>query len=198
MGPGRTLIACQGLLAPSIRHHKGAFFVICTNTSSDGGNLTYENFYVTTTDIWSNEWSDPIHFDFCGIDPSLFFDDDGRTYIQGSYRAGPVWDPQCTVGQFEIDITTGKALSSIEHIWDGALGKQDVEGPHIYKKDGYYYLLTAEDGTFEHHAITMARSDNIWGPFQSSPSNPILCAYGTSETIQHTGHGDLFQSPDGQ
>ena len=80
----------------------------------------------------------------------------------------------------------------------GALSKEDAEGPHMYKKDDYYYLLAAEDGTFEHHAITMACSKSVWGPFESYPRNSMLCAYSTKEMIQHAGHGDLFQSPDGQ
>ncbi|KAI4718701.1 xylosidase/arabinosidase [Aureobasidium sp. EXF-10727] len=198
MGPDRMLMAAEGLLAPSIRHHKGTFYVICTNVTSHGLDLDYKNFYVQTTDIRSDSWSDPIYFDFRGIDPSLFFDDDDRVYIQGSYRAGPVWDPQCSIGQFEVDINTGKALSPIKHIWLGALGNQDAEGPHIYKKDGYYYLLAAEDGTFEKHAITMARSASIWGPYEGCPNNPVLCAFGSEKPVQHTGHGDLFQAPDGQ
>lgn len=198
MGPDKMLVAAQGLLAPTIRHHQGTFYVICTNSRSDGSVLTTENFYVSTTDIWSGVWSPPVYYDFCGIDPSLFFDDDGRVYIQGSYRAGPVWDPQCTIRQLEIDIATGEPLSDIRPLWEGAMGKQDVEGPHIYKKDDYYYLLAAEAGTFEKHAITMARSKDIWGPYTSCPRNPVLTARGTSEVVQHTGHGDLFQSPGGR
>jgi len=116
MGPNKILIACQGLLAPSIRYHKGTFYVICTNTSSDGNDLRYANFYVTATDVHSGKWSAPIYLDFRGIDSSLFFDDDDRAYIQGSYRAGPVWDPGCTIGQFEVDVETGKSLSEIKHI----------------------------------------------------------------------------------
>jgi beta-xylosidase len=188
LDPGKTLVACQRLLAPTIRYHKGTFYVICTNSTSDGSELDTSNVYVSTTDIWSGKWSAPTWYDFRGIDPSLFFDDDGRVYIQGSYRAGPVWDPQCTVRQFEIDIETGKPLSETKHIWEGAMGKQDVEGPHVYKKDGYYYLLAAEAGTFEDHAITIARSKNVWGPYESCPKNPILTASGTDDVVQHTGH----------
>ncbi|KYG42328.1 glycoside hydrolase family 43 protein [Acidomyces richmondensis BFW] len=197
MGQDKMLIATQGLLAPTIRHDQGTFYVICTNSRSNGSVLTTENFYVSTTNIWSGTWSPPVYYNFCGIDPSLFFDDDGRVYIQGSHRAGLVWDPQCTIRQLEIDIATGEPLSDICQIWEGAMGKQDVEGPHIYKKDDYYYLLAAEAGTFENHAITMARSKDIWGPYTSYPRNPVLTARGTSEVIQNTGHGDLFQSPDG-
>jgi beta-xylosidase len=156
------------------------------------------NFYVTTNDIWTGEWSDPIYFDFCGIDPSLFFDDDERAYIQGSWRSGNLLETKCTIRQFEVEIETGKALSETKKIWDGFAGKDDAEGPHIYKKDGYYYLLAAEAATFEHHMVTMARSRNIWGPYETYEKNPILTAYGTSGIIQNTGHGDFFQDGDGK
>ncbi|CZR69335.1 related to xylosidase/arabinosidase [Phialocephala subalpina] len=197
LGPNAMLYAVQGLLAPSIRYHNGIFYVICTNSTSDGTDLNTDSFYVTTTDIWSDKWSDLIHFSFKGIDPSLFFDDDGRAYIQGSWRAGNVWDPQCSIRQFEVDIATGEPLSETKELWKGIKGS-DAEGPHVYKKDGWYYLLTAEGGTFEHHMITMARSKNIWGPYESFEMNPVLTAFGTEGLIQNTGHGDLFQDGNGQ
>lgn len=89
-----------------------------------------------------------------------------------------------------MDLPTGKALSEVVKIWDGF--SKDAEGPHLYKKDGWYYLLAAEDGTFEHHCITMASSRSIWGPFESYEKNPVLTAFGTKEAVQHTGHGDLY------
>ncbi|KAF8847890.1 hypothetical protein BDZ45DRAFT_733305 [Acephala macrosclerotiorum] len=197
LGPHAILYAVQGLLAPSIRYHKGIFYVICTNSTSDGTDRNTDNFYVTTTDIWSDKWSDPIHFSFKGIDPSLFFDDDGKAYIQGSWRAGNVWDPQCSIRQFEVDIATGKPLSETKELWKGIKG-DDAEGPHVYKKDGWYHLLTAEGGTFEHHMITIAKSKDIWGPYESFEKNHVLTAFGTEGLIQNTGHGDLFQDGEGQ
>jgi beta-xylosidase len=155
------------------------------------------NFYVTTKDIWSGEWSDPVYFEFRGIDPSLFFDDDDRVYIQGSWREGNLMNTKCSIRQFEIDISTGKALSETKLLWNGFADKDDAEGPHIYKKDGYYYLVAAEAGTFEHHMITAARSKDIWGPYESCENNPVLTAFGTEEYVQHTGHGDLFEDGNG-
>jgi beta-xylosidase len=176
IGAGKVLVATVGLLAPTIRFHKGTFFVICTNASHtpDRKGLITKNFYVTTKDIWSGDWSDPIFFDFKGIDTSLFFDDDDRAYIQGSWREGLLTETICTIRQFEVDIGTGKALSETKELWKGFSGKNDAEGPHIYKKDGYYFLVTAECGTFEHHAISVARSMDIWGPYESYAENPIL------------------------
>jgi beta-xylosidase len=198
IGPEKILIATGGLFAATIRQHHGTFYVICTNDWGEGPNLVMRNFYVTTKDIWSGEWSDPIWFDFSGIDPSLFFDDDGRVYIQGSYRPSNLMELKCDIRQFEVEIETGKALSETTKIWDGFAGKDDAEGPHIYKKDGWYYLLTAEAATFEHHLIAMARSRNIWGPYESYENNPVPTAYGKGDMIQNTGHGDLFQDGDGK
>jgi beta-xylosidase len=156
-----------------------------------------QNFYVTTKDIWSGEWSDPIFFDFRGIDPSIFFDEDDRAYIQGSWRDGTLKETVCTIKQFEVDIATGASLSEPKELWKGFAGKKDAEGPHIYKKDGYYYLITAEAGTFEHHMICAARSTSLWGPYESYEKNPILTAFGTDGIVQNTGHGDLFQDESG-
>ncbi|KAH8812926.1 glycosyl hydrolase [Xylogone sp. PMI_703] len=193
---GYTMVALGGLFAASIRHHNGIFYVICTNAWFADGQIGLRNFYVKTSGIWSDEWSDPITFDFHGIDPSLFFDDDGRAYVQGSWSINRNKQPSCTIKQFEINIETGEILSPTEEIW-GGFAQYDTEGPHIYKRDGYYYLMVAEGGTFEHHSLSIARSRNIWGPYESFKNNPILTADGTNEYIQNTGHGELFQDGDG-
>lgn len=190
-------MAATGLFAATIRHHKEIFYIICTNVYKQGDRLNTSNFYITTLDIWSDQWSDPVYFDFEGIDPSLYFDEDDHVYIQGSWHAGPLGNPMCSIRQFEVEISTGRPLSEIKTIWTGHLSQGDVEGPHIYKKDGYYYLFVAEGGTWQHHCITIARSTNIWGPYESYAANPILTADGKDEYIQHTGHGDLFQDTHG-
>ncbi|KAF7550517.1 hypothetical protein G7Z17_g5675 [Cylindrodendrum hubeiense] len=195
----QPLVPAGGLFAPTIRWNQGTFYVICTNFLTDDiGNAKCANFYVTATDIWSQKWSDPIYFDFEGIDPSIFFEDDGRAYVQGSWRDGPLIELNCTIRQFEIDIKTGKPLSEIKKIWDGYVGKRNAEGPHIYKKDSYYYLLAAEGGTFEGHLLSIARSRNIWGPYETAECNPILTAEGKVEDIRNTGHGEILQDGDGR
>lgn len=157
--------------------------------------MEYQNFYISTTDIWSDKWSDIVSFDFHGIDPSLFFDDDGRSYVQGSFVIDYSTHPSCTIKQFEIDIHTGRPLSEQKEIW-GGFAQIDTEGPHVFKKDGYYYLMAAEGGTFQYHMLCIARAVNIWGPYEAYENNPILTASGTREYIQNIGHGDLFQDGD--
>ncbi|KFZ19571.1 hypothetical protein V502_03535 [Pseudogymnoascus sp. VKM F-4520 (FW-2644)] len=192
---GDVMLATGGLYAPTIRYQNGTFYVVCTNVIHDSSSADGkpENFIVSSRNIWSNEWSDAIYFDFNGIDPSLFFDDNGRAYIQGS--AGP--GPMTKIHLFEVDLKTGKKLSEEKNIWDGTGGIYP-EGPHIYKKDGLYYLLISEGGTHDDHMITVARSKDIWGPYDSFEKNPILTARGTDEYIQYTGHSDMFQDQHGR
>jgi beta-xylosidase len=184
-----------GLYAPTIRHHEGIFYVVCTNILHEDGSPedTLQNFIVSTKDIWSNEWSNPVYFDFHGIDPSIFFDDDGKCYIQGSASPGPM----TTINLFGIDLETGKKLSDEKKIWDGTGGIYP-EGPHMYKRDNWYYIMISEGGTHEDHMITVARSKDIWGPYEPFDKNPILTARNTDEYIRYTGHADMFQDQHGQ
>ncbi|CZR62325.1 probable xylosidase/arabinosidase [Phialocephala subalpina] len=191
----KSLLATGGLYAPTIRHHNDIIYIVCTNiihTPTSAKDIS-ENFIVSTTDIWSNEWSNPVYFEFQGIDPSIFFDDDGRSYIQGSAAPGPM----TKIHLFEVDLKSGKKLSEEKKIWDGTGGIYP-EGPHIYKKDGWYYLMISEGGTHEGHMITVARSKDIWGPYEAFEKNPILTAKGTNEYIRYTGHCDVIEDQRGQ
>lgn len=186
------MVASAGLFAPTIRHHHGTFYIVCTNCFHHGDAWRYENFLISCKDIMSGTWSDPLYFPFQGIDPGLFFDDDGCAYVQGSWQMDRLKQPSCTIKQFEIDVASGKPLSEPREVW-GGYARYDTEGPHIYKRAGWYYLLVAEGGTFEHHLLSIARSRNVAGPYESFAENPILTADGKDEYIQNVGHGDLFQ-----
>jgi beta-xylosidase len=152
-----------------------------------------ENFIVSTTDIYASKWSDPVYFDFYGIDPSLFFDTDGKAYLCGSKSPGP----ETKIMLFEIDVKTGKKLTDERELWHGTGGIYP-EGPHIYLRNSHYYLMVAEGGTHEGHSVTMARSKNVWGPYEPSPLNPVLSAAGTDEYVQATGHCEAFQDRNGE
>jgi beta-xylosidase len=194
---GKDMVATGGLQAPTIRHHAGKFYILCTNiVRNKTGPSSRDNFIISTTDIWSGQWSDPVPFEFHGIDPSLFVDDDGKTYVQGAYMHDRREQPTSTIYQVELDLDTGKALSDTKCIWEGHF-RYDTEGPHVYKRWGWYYLLAAEGGTFEHHKVTMARARDIWGPYESFEGNPVLAADGKDGKIQGLGHAELFQDPDG-
>src|SRR5450759_1458595 len=169
------------IFATTIRYHNGIFYMITTNVGAEG------NFYVTATNP-AGPWSDPILIQAQGIDPDLFFDDDGRAYVISS-----------TFVLFEIDLNTGRFISEGRKVWNGTGGRYP-EGPHIYKKDGFYYIIAAEGGTEEAHSETIARSKNVWGPYNPNPSNPILThcnAAGQGNPIQGVGHADIVQAHDG-
>ena len=110
-------------------------------------------------------WSDPVFVKQGGIDPSLFWDEDGTVYFQSTHSDGA--GSQC-IGQCTIDIETGETLTPTRPIWYGTGGKCP-EGPHLYKIGGYYYLMIAEGGTEYGHMETIARSCSPWGPFESCP-----------------------------
>lgn len=186
------MVASAGLFAPTIRHHRGMFYIVCTNCFHHEDAWRYENFMISCKNVESGTWSDPLFFPFQGIDPDLFFDDDGRAYVSGSWQMSRLKQPSCTIKQFEIDVASGKPLSEPREIW-GGYARYDTEGPHIYKRGAWYYLLVAEGGTFEHHLLSIARSRNVAGPYESFAGNPILTSDGKDEYIQNVGHGDLFQ-----
>lgn len=173
-----------GIYAPTLRYHDGTYYMIVTNCSGMG------NFFVTASDP-AGPWSDPVKVNEEGIDPTLFWDEDGTCYYVGNARGGIVL--------FSIDDKTGERLSESVTIWEGTGGRYP-EGPHIYKKDGWYYLLIAEGGTEMGHKVTIARSRNLQGPYEGNPANPLLTHFnhaGQSNPIQGLGHADFVQAPDG-
>ncbi len=177
---GRT---SGGIFAPTIRYHNGRFYMITTNVTDMG------NFFVWTDDV-HGEWSDPIRIDHAGIDPSLFWDDDGKVYYTGTGL-------ERGIHQFEIDLETGAKLSETKIIWEGTGGKCP-EGPHMYKINGWYYLMIAEGGTEYGHMETIARSRSVWGPFEACPHNPIISYSGDGDSeFQAGGHADLVTDPNG-
>ena len=172
--------ASGGVWAPTLRHHDGVFYMTTTNVTS-GGN------FIVTAAAPEGPWSDPIPVAQQGIDPSLFFDEDGSVYYTTS-RGGAL--------QSRIDVTTGKLLSEPKVVWQGT-GGQHPEGPHLYLRDGWYYLLLSEGGTEYGHMITMARAKNPWGPFEPCARNPLLTHRSHYSPIQAIGHADLVESRDG-
>ena len=141
-----------GIYAPTLRYHDGRFYMVTTNVSNMG------NFYVWTEDP-AGEWSEPIPVAQGGIDPSLFFDDDGKVYFTSNQSI----DNQFCITTSQIDIKTGRLLTKPRKVWGGT-GGRNPEAPHLYKIDGKYYLMIAEGGTELGHMETIARSDSPYGP----------------------------------
>lgn len=175
----------KGIWAPTIRYNNGTFYMITTVMNQFG---ECKKFMVTTKDI-NKEWSDPIWIDQRGIDPSIFFDDDGKVYLTSN--GAPTSDGRRGIWQNELDITTGKVGES-RFLWGGISNKYP-EGPHLYKWHGYYYLSIAEGGCQYGHMQTIARSKSPWGPFEVYESNPFLTNRDQDhrQAIQGIGHLDI-------
>ncbi|OGM49406.1 xylosidase : arabinofuranosidase [Aspergillus bombycis] len=204
-----TIKDTSGIWAPTLRYrgeesgnknngsgHGGGRFWISTTLVFDDlpsdDESRWDNFVISTDDPFdSDSWTDPVHFDFGGYDTSLFWDDDGQVYVTGSHEY-KVWPGIQTA---TINLQTGDT-GPWTNPWNGT-GGLAPEGPHLYKKDDYYYLMLAEGGTGEGHMVTMARSRNINGPYEPAPHNPVLTNANTTAFFQAVGHADLFQDTQG-
>jgi xylan 1,4-beta-xylosidase len=188
-----------GLYAPTIRHSNGTFYV--ANTLVDGKTGS-GNFIVTATRP-QGPWSEPCWLeDAEGFDPSLFFDNDGRIWFTANrLKEEGYYSGHTEVYLSEIDITRMKLVGEKMVLWDGAVkGAVWAEAAHIYRFNDYYYLLVAEGGTAHHHAVTIARSKCITGPYESNRGNPILTHrhLGLDYPIVGTGHADLVETQNGE
>lgn len=186
----------HGIFAPTLRYHNGKFYMITTNIGKWG------NFFVTAENP-EGPWSDPIIVDADGIDPTIFFDGDKAYYLgtKGKPEAESKYYGDNIIWLQELDLESGKLIGEQHVLWEGAMKNAEwPEGPHLYKKDGYYYVMIAEGGTGLNHAITIARSKNLFGPYEGNPRNPILTHrhLGKKSSIINTGHGDLVETQNGE
>ena len=192
-----------GIHAPTIRYHDGVFYIITTNVYFDVDKQKADMVnFIITADNPSGPWSDPIHIlGAPGIDPDLFFDDDGRVwYVGNQMPKNPNFNGEGEIWLQELDLNEFKLIGERHLLWRGACGGDWAEGPHMYKKDGRYYLLIAEGGTSFNHAVMVALSDNIEGPYISNPRNPIITSRHLSydNWVNSTGHGDIIELDDGK
>jgi xylan 1,4-beta-xylosidase len=202
-----TVPSSGGLFAATIRFHDGVFFLTCTVVHGRGRR---GNFVLTASDP-AGPWSDPLWLDGApGIDPSLFFDDDGRSWLTTARLAEPgAWPGQTDIWLREVvfdragpsPMPTSVRLVGAEHlVWRGAVtGAVWAEGPHLYRVDGRYILLASEGGTEHDHAVSVAAADRVTGPYVGNPRNPVLTHrhLGRSFPVAGVGHADLVQAGDG-
>jgi alpha-N-arabinofuranosidase len=193
-----------GIHAPSIRCHQGKFYIITTNVYQPPGENSktqFVNFVITADDV-RGPWSKPSVLEGApGIDPDIFFDDDGRVWYVGTHSPEkPNFPGEGEIWLQEIDAKNWKLTGQRYFLWRGACGGTWAEGPHLYKKDGRYYLMVAEGGTSFNHAVMIAVSDKLTGPYVSNDRNPILTSRHLSYDfwVNSTGHGDLIELPDGR
>ncbi len=191
----------SGIWAPCLSYANGLFYLVFTDVKEWAGDA-FKNVsnFITTSKKIEGPWSDPVYINSSGFDPSLFHDDDGKMYfvnMEWDYRKK---DKEQFSGIIltELHKESLKQVSEQIKIFKGT-EKGCVEGPHLYKKDGYYYLFTAEGGTVYEHAETVARSKNILGPYELHPNIYLSCAENFEDhKIQKTGHGSIAKSVDGR
>ena len=192
----------RGIFAPSLSYHDGTFYMITTLIDRAG------NFFVTATDP-KGPWSEPISLsEIDGIDPSFFFDQDGKVYIlnNGPPVGKPLYDGHRAIWLQEYDMAARKLVGPRRVIVNGGvdLSKKPIwiEAPHIFRHDGRYYLICAEGGTADQHSEVVFRSDSVWGPWVPYRNNPILTQRhldsARSFPIETAGHADFVETPNGE
>ena len=186
-----------GVWAPCLSYHKGTFYLVYSNVRSfDGIWKDTPNYLVTTKDI-AGDWSEPVFLSASGFDGSLFHDSDGKKWYtsmlvdhrKGKFFGGIILQQYAPRKK--------KLTGPVYHIFKGSkLGI--TEAPHIYKRNGYYYLVTAEGGTEYGHAVSLARSKNITGPYELHPQNPVITSRNHPDAVlQKAGHADLMETSAG-
>lgn len=194
-----------GVWAPCLTHDGTKFYLVYTDVKRKDGSFKDAHNYIVTAEDVRGPWSDPVHANSSGFDPSLFHDPDtGKKWF-----VNMLWDHRRRGGLLgnsnfagirlqEYDPAQGKLVGPKKNIFLGtelAL----VEGPHLYKRNGWYYLLTAEGGTSWDHACTLARSKDVWGPYETHPQKHIVTSKDAPLTaIQKAGHGDVVETQDGK
>jgi xylan 1,4-beta-xylosidase len=197
-----------GVWAPCLTHADGTFWLVYTDVKrygrttvggASGASLRdFHNYLVTCTTI-DGDWSDPVYLNSSGFDPSLFHDEDGRKYL-----VNMLWDHRPGQNRFagivmqEYDHAEKKLVGERVNIFKGTpLGL--TEAPHLYKRNGYYYLVTAEGGTMWNHAVTLARSRDLRGPYELHPDVYILSARNRPDApLQRAGHADIVETQNGE
>lgn len=186
-----------GLWAPTIRYHKGKFYII--NTFVSEGREARRDNYIITADDPAGPWSDPIFIEHAdGIDSSIFFDDDGTVWYAGNFIQDPLlYEGHHGIYLCQLDPETFQFTGKRTIIWDGIKTMSKwIEAPHIYKENGWYYLMVAEGGTFYNHSVMIARCKTIDGDYEICPRNPIVSHRHMPFTspISVVGHGDLIET----
>ena len=195
-----------GVWAPCLSFADDKFWLVYTDVKRFDGNFKDAHNYIVTADTIDGEWSDPIYMNSSGFDPSLFHDDDGRKWFLNM-----IWNHRASgLGQSPLNSPFGGiVMQEYDHAGEQLIGKPRLiftgsprglaEAPHIFKRDGYYYLVTAEGGTGYEHAVTHARSKVIAGPYELHPDHHVITAdYADNGKLQRTGHGQTVETPNGQ
>ncbi|MDF2614665.1 MAG: putative glycoside hydrolase [Clostridia bacterium] len=215
----RRLPSAKGIWAPCLTwcEEDGLFYLVYGIMNSMNADFfDIDNYVITTPDL-CGQWSEPVYLHSAGFDASLFHDDDGRkwlTSLEWEFREG--YEKPGVICITEYDAKAKKVIGKPKRIWGGGTDRGCIEGPHIYKRKGMYYIMCAEGGTGYGHSVTMGRSHRVDGDYVKDPENPILTStavdfnerhdswflkphyYNPDSVLQKSGHGSLVETPDGE
>jgi len=188
-----------GVWAPSLSHADGQFWLIYTNVRTCGMGRPFKDvgIYLATAPEITGPWSEPVALNSIGFDPSLFHDDDGRKWL-----VNMMWDFRPGRKRF-----AGIVVQEYDHVQRRLVGPMTriltkdvlIEGPNLYQRAGWYYLMLAEGGTGWNHGISMARSSAITGPYELDPQSAVLTTRDAPDwPLQKAGHGELVETPSGE
>jgi xylan 1,4-beta-xylosidase len=194
-----------GVWAPCLSYAQGLFWLVYTDVKRYSPNFKDTHNYIVTAPSIQGPWSDPVYVNSSGFDPSLFHDDDGRKWFMNmywnhrndSFTGHPKSPGFAGILMQEWDAASGRLLGEAKNVFHGS-GLGLVEGPHLFKRNGWYYMTVAEGGTGYEHAVTMARSQRIEGPYELHPHVHLITSKDAPEApLQRAGHGQIVQTPEG-
>lgn len=215
----RRLPSAKGIWAPSLTYceQEDLFYVVYgVMNSMNARYFDVDNFLITAKDI-RGPWSEPVYLHSSGFDASAFHDDDGKKWIVAlEWETREGYEKPGAICLVEYSPEKKAVVGYPKRIWTGGTDRGCIEAPHLTKKNGYYYLMCAEGGTGYNHCVTMARSKNVWGPYEGDPRNPIVTSvpgysyerhdpdhlkpkyFNPDAPLQKAGHGSYVETPQGE
>ena len=215
----RRLPSAKGIWAPCLTYceQEDLFYVVYgVMNSMNARYFDVDNYLITAKDI-QGPWSEPVYLHSAGFDASLFHDDDGRKWVVSlEWETREGYEKPGSICMVEYSPEKKEILGYPRKLWSGGTDRGCIEGPHLTKRNGWYYIMCAEGGTGYNHCVTMGRSRNVWGPYEKDPENPILTSvpgesyerhdpdhlkpkyYNPDSILQKSGHGSYVETPQGE
>lgn len=215
----KKLPSAKGIWAPCLTYceEEELFYVVYgVMNSMNARYFDVDNYVITAKDI-KGPWSEPVYLHSSGFDASMLHDDDGRKWIVSldwETRAG--YEKPGAICLVEYSPEKKEIIGYPKRIWHGGTDRGCIEAPHLYKRNGYYYIMCAEGGTGYGHSVTMGRSKNVWGPYEKDPQNPIVTSipgdfnerhdpdhlkpkyFNPDSILQKSGHGSYIENELGE
>lgn len=215
----KKLPSAKGIWAPCLTYDERdqKFYVVYGVMNSMNARYFDVDNYLITSDNIEGPWSEPVYLHSSGFDASILHDDDGRKWIVSlEWETRDGYEKPGFISVAEYDPINQEIIGYPKKVWTGGTDRGCIEAPHLTKRNGYYYLMCAEGGTGYGHSVTMARSKNVFGPYEGDPKNPILTSipgdfyerhdpdhlkpkyYNPESYLQKSGHGSYIDLPNGQ